>query len=141
MSSIYLIYLIKRRCLATAAAFTGTGKVDGLAGRRFFESTRGRIIGLRSSGRAVEGLRHEPGLTNDGVWARLAALERDGLVWLHRACCAAAAAGKPAYVYELMPDKPIPEGLRTRASPTLGGIGGVARTREIGGAAYVGRVS
>jgi hypothetical protein len=82
MSSIYLIYLIKRRCLATAAAFTGTGKVDGLAGRRFFESTRGRIIGLRCSGRAVEGLTHEPGLTNDGVWARLAALERDGLVWL-----------------------------------------------------------
>jgi predicted ArsR family transcriptional regulator len=50
--------------------------------RRFFESTRGRIVTLlRRSGFTVEELARELGLTNNGVRANLATLERDGIVW------------------------------------------------------------
>jgi predicted ArsR family transcriptional regulator len=49
--------------------------------RNFFESTRGRVVTLlRRSGRTVEELARELGLTDNGVRAHLATLERDGVV-------------------------------------------------------------
>ncbi len=48
---------------------------------RFFESTRGRIVSLlRGTTSTVEELATELGLTDNGVRANLATLERDGLV-------------------------------------------------------------
>ena len=72
--------------------------------RRFFESRRGRIVTLlRRSGRTVEELARELDLTDNGVRAHLATLERDGLVW-QRGSVRRSGGGKPAYVYELMPE-------------------------------------
>ncbi len=69
---------------------------------RFFESTRGQIVVLlRRSGRTVEELARVLGLTNNGVRAHLATLERDGFVRQHGSVRAASGGGKPAYVYEL----------------------------------------
>ncbi|MDF3017510.1 MAG: putative transcriptional regulator [Thermomicrobiales bacterium] len=48
---------------------------------KFFESTRGRMVTLlRRSGRTVEELARALGLTDNGIRAHLAALERDGIV-------------------------------------------------------------
>jgi predicted ArsR family transcriptional regulator len=48
---------------------------------RFFESTRGRIVGLlRGTNRTVNELAEELSLTDNAVRAQLLALERDGLV-------------------------------------------------------------
>ena len=48
---------------------------------RFFESTRGRIVLLlRSSGKTVNELAAELGLTDNAVRAHLLSLERDGIV-------------------------------------------------------------
>lgn len=69
---------------------------------RFFESTRGQIVTLlRRSGRTVDDLAKALGLTNNGVRAHLATLERDGFVRQHGSVRAASGGGKPAYVYEL----------------------------------------
>jgi predicted ArsR family transcriptional regulator len=69
---------------------------------KFFESTRGQIVTLlRRSGRTVDELAKALGLTNNGVRAHLATLERDGIVRQHGSVRAASGGGKPAYVYEL----------------------------------------
>ena len=70
--------------------------------RKFFESTRGRIVTLlRRSGRTVEDLAGALGLTGNGVRAHLAVLERDGIVRQRGSVRRGSGGGKPAYVYEL----------------------------------------
>jgi predicted ArsR family transcriptional regulator len=69
---------------------------------KFFESTRGRMVTLlRRSRRTVAELARALGLTDNGVRAHLAILERDGVVrqrgWVRRG----SGGGKPAHVYEL----------------------------------------
>lgn len=72
---------------------------------RFFESTRGQIVTLlRRSGRTIGELATVLGLTNNGVRAHLAVLERDGVVRQHGSVRSASGGGKPAYVYELTPE-------------------------------------
>ena len=73
--------------------------------QKFLESTRGRIVTLiRRASRTVEDLAGELDLTDNGVRAHLAVLERDGLVrqrgLVRRG---GSGGGKPAYVYELTP--------------------------------------
>ncbi len=71
--------------------------------RRFFESTRGRIVTLlRRSGRTVEELARELGLTDNGVRSHLVILERDGIV--RQRGSVRRSGGKPAYLYELTPE-------------------------------------
>lgn len=71
--------------------------------RRFFESTRGRIVTLlRRNGRTVEDLAGALGLTDNGVRSHLAILERDGLV--RQRGSVRRGGSKPAYVYELTPE-------------------------------------
>jgi predicted ArsR family transcriptional regulator len=73
--------------------------------RKFFESTRGRIVALlRRTGLTVEELARELGLTNNGVRAHLATLERDGVVRQRGSVRRGSGGGKPAYVYELTPE-------------------------------------
>lgn len=73
--------------------------------RRFFESMRGRIVVLlRRSGLTVDELAQELGLTNNGVRAHLAVLERDGVVRQRGVVRRESGGGKPAYVYELTPE-------------------------------------
>jgi predicted ArsR family transcriptional regulator len=80
---------------------------------RFFESTRGRIVVLlRRSGRTVEELARELGLTDNGVRAHLATLERDGIVRQRGSVRRGGGGGKPAFVYELTPEA---EGLFPKA--------------------------
>jgi predicted ArsR family transcriptional regulator len=72
---------------------------------KFFESTRGRIVTLlRRSGRTVEELARAQGLTDNGVRAHLAVLERDGIVRQRGSVRRGSGGGKPAYVYELTPE-------------------------------------
>ena len=72
--------------------------------RNFFESTRGRVVTLlRRSGRTVEELARELGLTDNGVRAHLATLERDGIVRQRGSVRRGGGVGKPAFVYELTP--------------------------------------
>jgi predicted ArsR family transcriptional regulator len=79
---------------------------------KFFESTRGQIVTLlRRSGRTVEELARAQGLTDNGVRAHLAVLERDGIV-RQRGSVRRRGSGKPAYVYELTPEA---EGLFPKA--------------------------
>jgi predicted ArsR family transcriptional regulator len=87
-------------------------------GEKFFESTRGQIVTLlRRSGRTVEELAHSQGLTDNGVRAHLAVLERDGIVRQRGSVRRGSGGGKPAYVYELTPKA---EDLFTKAyEPTL----------------------
>jgi predicted ArsR family transcriptional regulator len=69
---------------------------------KFFESTRGQIVVLlRRSGRTVEELARALGLTDNGVRAHLAVLERDGIVRQRGSVRRGSGGGKPAYVYEL----------------------------------------
>ncbi len=69
---------------------------------KFFESTRGRIVVLlRRSGRTVEDLARALDLTDNGVRAHLAILERDGIVRQRGSVRRSSGGGKPAYVYEL----------------------------------------
>jgi predicted ArsR family transcriptional regulator len=69
---------------------------------RFFESTRGQIVTLlRRSGRTVEELARTLGLTDNGVRAHLAVLERDGIVRQRGSVRRSSGGGKPAYVYGL----------------------------------------
>ena len=70
--------------------------------RRFFESTRGQIVTLlRRSNRTVEDLARALDLTDNGVRAHLAVLERDGIVRQRGSVRRSSGGGKPAYVYEL----------------------------------------
>jgi predicted ArsR family transcriptional regulator len=70
--------------------------------RKFFESTRGRVVMLlRRAGFTVDELARELDLTNNGVRAHLAVLERDGIVRQRGSVRRSSGGGKPAYVYEL----------------------------------------
>jgi predicted ArsR family transcriptional regulator len=72
---------------------------------KFFESTRGQIVMLlRRSGRTIEQLAQPLGLTDNGVRAHLAVLERDGIVRQRGSVRRGSGGGKPAYVYELTPE-------------------------------------
>lgn len=74
-------------------------------GRQFFESTRGRmVVLLRREGRTVDELAKAVGLTNNGVRAHLATLERDGVVRQRGTERAASGGGRPAQIYELTPE-------------------------------------
>ena len=74
-------------------------------GRKFFASTRGRMVTLlRRGGLTVDELAAEVGLTNNGVRAHLATLERDGLVTQQGSVRSSSGGGKPAYVYQLTPE-------------------------------------
>ena len=69
---------------------------------RFFQSTRGRIVRLlRRSKSTVEDLARALDLTDNGVRAHLAVLERDGIVRQRGSVRRTSGGGKPAYVYEL----------------------------------------
>jgi len=69
---------------------------------RFFESTRGQVVTLlRRSEHTVEELARALGLTDNGVRAHLAVLERDGIVRQRGSVRRSSGGGKPAYVYEL----------------------------------------
>jgi predicted ArsR family transcriptional regulator len=71
---------------------------------KFFESTRGRMVTLlRRSGRTVEELARGLDLTDNGIRAHLAVLERDGIVRQRGSVRRGSGGGKPAYVYELTP--------------------------------------
>ena len=87
--------------------------------QRFFDSTRGQAVTLlRRSGRTVEELARALGLTNNGVRAHLATLERDGVVRQRGSVRPGSGGGKPAYVYELTPEA---EGMFPKAyEPVLG---------------------
>src|SRR5919112_3691892 len=105
MSSIYLIYLISRNCSVTVSMAIRRGRMVTLWDQRFFRSTRGRIVTLlRRSERTVEGLARELGLTDNGVRAHLATLERDGVVRQRGSKRHGSGGGKPAFVYELTPE-------------------------------------
>ena len=69
---------------------------------RFFESTRGQVVTLlRRSDHTVEELAQALGLTDNGVRAHLAVLERDSIVRQRGSVRRSSGGGKPAYVYEL----------------------------------------
>ncbi len=69
---------------------------------KFFESTRGRVVTLlRRSGRTVEDLARSLDLTDNGIRAHLAVLERDGIARQRGSVRRSSGGGKPAYVYEL----------------------------------------
>jgi predicted ArsR family transcriptional regulator len=88
-------------------------------GQKFFASTRGRMVTLlRRRGLTVDELAAEVGLTNNGVRAHLATLERDGLVTQQGSVRSSSGGGKPAYVYQLTPEA---EALYPKAyEPVLG---------------------
>ena len=72
---------------------------------KFFQSTRGRIVTLlRRSGSTVDELARALDLTDNGVRAHLAVLERDGIVRQRGSVRRGSGGGKPAYVYELQPE-------------------------------------
>jgi predicted ArsR family transcriptional regulator len=72
-----------------------TTKLD----ERFFDSTRGRVVGLlRGKSGTVAELAEKLGLTDNAVRAHLLSLERDGLV---RQSGVQRGARKPHYAYEL----------------------------------------
>lgn len=67
--------------------------------KRFFESTRGRVVSLlRRGSRTVEELAAALGVTDNAVRTHLTALERDGIV---RQRGVRPTGGKPAFSYEL----------------------------------------
>jgi predicted ArsR family transcriptional regulator len=81
--------------------------------QKFFEGTRGKVVTLlRRGGRTVEEVARELDLTHNGVRAHLATLERDGIVRQRGSVRRGSGGGKPAYVYELMPEA---EGLFPKA--------------------------
>jgi predicted ArsR family transcriptional regulator len=78
--------------------------------QRFFQSTRGRILGLlRRQERTVEELAVELGVSDNAVRPHLTALERDRLIHQRGV---RSTGGKPATVYQVMPEA---ERLFTRA--------------------------
>src|SRR5215210_789530 len=141
MSSKYFIYLIKWEYSDTVSVAI---RRDGLApwDQKFFRSTRGRIVTLlRRSGRTVEELARELGLTDNGVRAHLATLERDGFVRQRGSVRRGSGGGKPAYVYELTPEaedlfpkayEPVLRRLLDVLSERLGPKGSEAVLRSVG---------
>jgi predicted ArsR family transcriptional regulator len=82
--------------------------------KRFFESTRGRIVAiLRGSNRTVEELAENIDLTDNAVRAHLLSLERDGLV---RQSGFRKGLRKPHFTYTLTPEA---EGLFPKAYDAL----------------------
>lgn len=76
----------------------------GALNRRFFDTTRGRILTLLRRGeQTVEELARAVGLTRNAVRNHLAALERDGLV-RQEGVARSGSAGKPAARYALSPE-------------------------------------
>lgn len=72
--------------------------------RRFFASTRGRLVALlRRAGRTVEELARALDLTDNAVRAHLTSLERDGLV-RQEGVRRSGGIGKPAHTYGLTED-------------------------------------
>ena len=70
--------------------------------RRFFQSTRGRVVALlRRRRHTVDELAQELELTDNAIRSHLAGLERDGIVAQQGV---RRGAGKPAYDYELTQD-------------------------------------
>jgi predicted ArsR family transcriptional regulator len=70
--------------------------------QRFFDSPRGQIVTLlRRSNRTVEDLARALALTDNGIRAHLAVLERDGIVRQRGSVRRSSGGGKPAYVYGL----------------------------------------
>jgi predicted ArsR family transcriptional regulator len=70
--------------------------------RKFFESTRGRVVTLlRRASFTVDELARELDITDNGIRAHLAVLERDGIVRQRGSVRRSSGGGKPAYVYEL----------------------------------------
>jgi predicted ArsR family transcriptional regulator len=70
--------------------------------KRFFASTRGRIVALlRRAARTVDELAQTLDLTDNAVRAHLSTLERDGLVHQQGV---RRGSGKPAYAYALTPE-------------------------------------
>ncbi|HEY9501228.1 MAG TPA: helix-turn-helix domain-containing protein, partial [Pyrinomonadaceae bacterium] len=69
--------------------------------KRFFESSRGRIVGLlRGTTKTVNELAEELDLTDNAVRANLLSLERDGLI---RQRGVQRGTRKPHFSYELTP--------------------------------------
>jgi predicted ArsR family transcriptional regulator len=69
---------------------------------RFFETTKGRILGhLRRGSRTIEELAAALELTDNAVRTHVAALERDGVVQQRGV---RPTRGKPAYAYEVAPE-------------------------------------
>jgi predicted ArsR family transcriptional regulator len=72
--------------------------------QKFFHSTRGQLVTLlRRAGSTVEELAQAVSLTDNGVRAHLAILERDGIVRQRGSKRHGSGGGKPAYTYELTP--------------------------------------
>src|SRR5262245_17536245 len=70
--------------------------------KRFFDSTRGQIVGLlRGSRSTVNDLADNLGLTDNAVRAHLITLERDGLI---RQSGLQKGVRKPHFAYELTPE-------------------------------------
>ena len=73
--------------------------------QKFFHSTRGQLVTLlRRAGHTVEELARAVSLTDNGVRAHLAILERDGIVRQRGSVRRGSGGGKPAYIYELTPE-------------------------------------
>lgn len=89
-------------------------------GRRFAESTRGRVVALlRVQPRTVEELARALDLTDNAVRPHLVGLERDGMIRVAGER-RGEGAGKPAVVYELNPEA---EPLLSRAyAPVLSAL-------------------
>ena len=88
--------------------------------KRFWETTRGRVLGLlRAGSRTVEELARDLGLTDNAIRAHLATLERDGLVTQH-GIRRGPGAGKPALVYGLAPGVAVR--LSRAYAPVLGAL-------------------
>ena len=119
--------------------------------RKFFESTRGRIVALlRRTGLTVDELAQELGLTANGVRAHLATLERDGIVRQRGSVRRVSGGGKPAYVYGLTPEaedlfpkayKPVLLRLLDVLSERLGPEESEALLRAVGRSLAEGRIT
>ena len=99
----YKLDLSRKLYLFVILRMTSEGiELATIRDEKFFESTRGRIVVLlRRSGRTVEELAGALGLTDNGVRAHLAVLERDGIARQRGSVRRGSGGGKPAYVYEL----------------------------------------
>jgi predicted ArsR family transcriptional regulator len=70
--------------------------------QRFFESTKGRILGLlRRGSRTIDEMAAVLGVTDNAIRIHVAALERDGVVHQRGV---RSTGGKPAYAYEVTPE-------------------------------------
>src|ERR1044071_10389293 len=94
----YCVFTFRGVYLRCGEDFMKTTKLD----ERFFDSTRGRVVGLlRGRPGTVNELAEKLGLTDNAVRAHLLSLERDGLV---RQSGVQRGARKPHFSYELTPE-------------------------------------